>query len=110
MNWYKKAELFKNAYTEDEWDYKGHHIRIDMDISDPDVTKAFHFVTTPEGKEIFAPISPYDTTRETVEAWIDRGLPRRTNQRNNFDKNDPFWQVRENDMSFPNSGLVPEDF
>ena len=71
-------KIFKIASNNviSEWDYKGHHIIVEED-RDYDVAKLWHYVVTPEGKKLFADISPYDTGEETLKLWIDAGYPKR---------------------------------
>jgi alpha-amylase/alpha-mannosidase (GH57 family) len=64
-------------HTQYEGEYKGHKIRIALDEEPNEVTKAWHYVYTPEGQEIIADISPYDTDPRTVQMWIDAGYPKR---------------------------------
>jgi hypothetical protein len=59
-----------------QWNYNGHQCRIEPD-DDGDCIKAWHFVITPDGKELLADITPYDWSREVVERWIDAGYPAR---------------------------------
>ena len=58
------------------WTYKNHDCRIEFHV-EPDVCKAWHTVTKPNGETVFADISPYDTTKGTVNHWIDAGYPSR---------------------------------
>jgi len=64
------------TFTDAQWTYKGHKCEIFHDWED-DNCKAFHFVIKPDGEKLFADITPYDGTKETVEAWIDAGYPER---------------------------------
>lgn len=59
-----------------EWIYKGHFCQIERDIED-DCIKHFHYVTLPEGRKLFADITPYDSSKLTVNMWIDKGYPQR---------------------------------
>jgi hypothetical protein len=58
------------------WTYKSHDCKIEFHV-EPDVVKAWHTVTKPNGETVFADISPYDTTKGTVNHWIDAGYPSR---------------------------------
>lgn len=75
----KLNALTKMAAKNDVWEYKGHKMVINIEKED-DNTKAKHFVFTPDGKEHQANISPYDTSRKTLELWLDAGMPQNTNQ------------------------------
>ena len=84
---YKKAML-----SDQQWTYKGHTCKIEMDHERDDrgvveVSKAYHSVITPEGKELFADISPYDTSKQTLNMWIDAGYPPRP-AGHNYDRKD----------------------
>lgn len=57
-----------------QWVYKGHTCVIERDEED-DCIKHFHLVTKPDGKLVFADITPYDNSQKTVEMWIDAGCP-----------------------------------
>ena len=59
------------------WIYKGHVCSIELDFEEDNI-KAFHHVKMPDGKMTFAPISPYDRSKRTVEMWIDAGYPARS--------------------------------
>jgi hypothetical protein len=78
MGWYTRAF----GPRVQEWDFKGHKCKIELDY-EPDNVKAFHSVITPDGRELFADISPYDTKRDTVNLWIEAGFPR--SQSGNWD-------------------------
>lgn len=68
---------FSKQAAYDEWEYKGHHCVIEKDV-ELDNIKYFQFVTKPgdiDANAIFAPLSPYDRSRELVELWIDAGYP-----------------------------------
>tara|TARA_Y100000310_G_C20609128_1_gene777096 strand:- start:163 stop:525 length:363 start_codon:yes stop_codon:yes gene_type:complete len=71
--------LKQAAYGNDKWEYKGHLCEMDDDVEygpeGPENVKIWHTVTTPDGKRLTAPISPYDNDRKTVELWIDAGYP-----------------------------------
>lgn len=56
--------------------YKEHLCKIQI-IEEPDVVKAWHTVVLPSGEEVFADISPYDRSEDTVKLWIDAGYPKR---------------------------------
>ena len=69
--------LMKVAYGGgDQWDYKGYKCSIEIE-EDTDNTKAWHIVITPDGRKLEADISPYDTDQQTVNLWIDAGMPPR---------------------------------
>ena len=68
-------------YNDIEWEYKGYKCLIEFDV-EVDNVKAFHYVTTPrwhnkdgktlkESETVGLNISPYDTTKESVEKKID---------------------------------------
>jgi hypothetical protein len=63
------------------WDYRGHKCEIQIEIergpNGPENEKAWHLVTKPDGTRVFADISPYDTSMESVEIWVDLGYPGR---------------------------------
>ena len=67
--WMRTA--FSTVY---EGEYKGHKIRIDED-RELDNIKLFHYVITPDGEELFAPISPYYQGVDLIYKWIDAGYP-----------------------------------
>lgn len=58
------------------WEYKGHKCEITHDYEE-DCIKAWHEITTPDGKRMIADISPYDSNPDTVNKWIDAGYPGR---------------------------------
>jgi len=57
-------------YNDIEWIYKGNKCLIEFDV-EPDNVKAFHYVTTPNGVEHTLDISPYNSSKKTVEEAID---------------------------------------
>tara|TARA_Y100000004_G_scaffold189306_1_gene244697 strand:- start:1462 stop:1680 length:219 start_codon:yes stop_codon:yes gene_type:complete len=57
-------------YNDITWEYKGYNCLIEFDVEEDNV-KAFHFVYPPEGDTLFLKISPYDTSKETVNKIID---------------------------------------
>lgn len=59
-----------------QFTYKGHQCIIEIDYEEDNI-KAFHFVVKPDGTRLWADISPYDSTKETVKLWIDAGYPER---------------------------------
>jgi len=63
-------------FNDHEFTYKDHKCEIIHDC-EPDCIKAFHFVTKPDGEKVLADITPYDSNRITVMAWIDAGYPDR---------------------------------
>lgn len=56
--------------------YLDHKIWIELDV-EPDNVKAFHYIEKPDGNVLFADITPYDQSVETVMRWIDAGYPAR---------------------------------
>lgn len=56
--------------------YKNHRCIIEHDYED-DCVKAFHFCTLPDGKKVWADITPYDSSTVTFKLWIDAGKPKR---------------------------------
>lgn len=62
--------------ADESWTYQGHLCEITLD-EEPDVIKAWHEVTKPDGTKLFADISPYDRRRTTLNRWIDAGYPTR---------------------------------
>lgn len=72
-----------------KWNYKGYSCEIITEI-DEDVEKASHFVTTPSGEKIRANISPYDKNVQTVNKWIDAGMPNKKLYRNFNYRNEDF--------------------
>lgn len=77
----------KGVALVDHWKHRDHLCDIEMDIEE-DNAKAFHHVQTPDGRDLLAPISPYDNTRHTVNLWIEAGCPERKNplRSSNFDR------------------------
>ena len=59
------------SYNDIEWEYKGFKCLIEFDVEEDNV-KAFHHVTTPNGVGHMINISPYDSSKKTVEETIDR--------------------------------------
>lgn len=64
----------------DQWTYKGHTCIIELLIEydedgTPEVEKAWNRITKPDGTELIADISPYETIPRSVELWIDLGYP-----------------------------------
>jgi len=53
-------------------------IRCEEDYDDPTTVKAYHHIYNEQGDELLAPIDSYDTSRKTVELFIDAGFPKRT--------------------------------
>ena len=64
-------------WNHDEWYYKGHRCLIEPDYEE-DCVKAWHIVITPDGRRLWADISPYEWGRRIVNLWIDKGYPNRT--------------------------------
>ena len=58
------------------WTYKGHTCTIEPEYYEDNI-KLWHTVVTPDGKELFADISPYEGDPKVVEMWIDAGYPKR---------------------------------
>jgi hypothetical protein len=63
-----------SLFEDKVWIYKRHLCRVVWDC-DVDNAKAFHTIVTPEDKEIYADLDPYNGSKELVELWIDAGLP-----------------------------------
>ncbi len=63
---------------EQKWSYKGHlcFISVEQEYND-DVSKAFHYITKPNGEQILAPLDSYDCERTLVQDWIDLGYPQK---------------------------------
>lgn len=72
----KYSDFFGGDMYYHNWMYKGHKCIIRPEYYD-DVIKLWHEVTTPDGKELFADISPYLGDPLLVEMWIDAGYPPR---------------------------------
>ena len=83
-------------------EYKDHKIEIEIDREKDENVKKTYYVTTPEGKTIFANISPYDNnpSDETIYLWIDAGCPEfdppyggkwNKENLNEFIQTDPMW-------------------
>jgi hypothetical protein len=65
------------SWRDEYFFYKGYHCRIEHDHEN-DCIKAWHYVTNSnDGKEIFADITTYDSSTETLRLWIDAGMPSR---------------------------------
>lgn len=60
----------------DAWVYEDHECLIELE-QEPDVEKAYHYVIPPDGKRIFADITPYDKSRYTLQLWIKCRYPDR---------------------------------
>jgi hypothetical protein len=60
--------------------YKGYNCRIEHEYEEDNI-KAWHIVVGPDGKEITADITPYDSSTETLRLWIDAGMPKRISNR-----------------------------
>lgn len=86
-----ESKSYKLAMHGSQWTYKGHTCKIEIDVERdergvPENSKAYHTVITPEGKELYPDISPYDTDQSTVNMWIDAGYPPHQNGRNHDKK------------------------
>tara|TARA_Y100001973_G_scaffold21007_1_gene31016 strand:- start:3356 stop:3637 length:282 start_codon:yes stop_codon:yes gene_type:complete len=62
---------------EQKWVYRGHACYIHIEQIEEDTSKAFHYITKPNGEQILAPLDSYDCERSLVEGWIDLGYPDR---------------------------------
>jgi hypothetical protein len=70
----KKAGWIKEAYAGDEFEYKGFKIELEYD-EEIDNRKAVWYVYPPGQKTpLVANVSPYRSTIEDVEKWIDENL------------------------------------
>ena len=72
---------------EHHWTYKGHTCSIELQTEydedgTPENQKAWHRITKPDGTELIANISPYETSPRAVELWIDLGYPSAPKGRN----------------------------
>ena len=68
----RENEMFQDF----EFTYKGHVCKVEF-MHEPDVIKAWHTVVKPDGEEVFADITPYDSTDGTLMLWVDAGYPKR---------------------------------
>lgn len=59
------------------WYYKDHKCIIDEEREE-DCIKHHHLIVTPNGKLKYADITPYDSSKKTLELWIDVGYPVRS--------------------------------
>lgn len=59
------------------YNYRGFKMIEEVDYEEDNI-KRFHFVTTPDGREVIMDWSPYSTpTEKNFQLWVDLGLPNR---------------------------------
>lgn len=56
------------------WEYDLHLCVVDFEM-EPDNIKAVHLVINRSGHVMYAPLDPYDSGADLVEAWIAQGYP-----------------------------------